>query len=172
MITNEIKTDDNDIFNQPRLNSGLNVLTILTFIGCGIQFLGSLFGYFSAKTNYENKDQVISKMTSGEMPSFAKKMMPDPAIFEKMVTQSYLHRVPIIIIGLVSFALCLYGAIQMRKLKKQGFTFYVVGEILPFFSMAIFLGAFSMTGMWFYVSIAIALFFILMYAAQRKNMPY
>ena len=170
MSTTEIKTDDNDIFNQPKLNSGLNVLTILTFIGCGIQLLASLFGYFSAKTNYENKDEVLRKMSSGDMPSFAKKMIPDPAIYEKMVTQSYLNRFPIIIISLVSIALCFYGALQMRKLKKQGFTFYAVGEILPFFSTAFFLGSFSLSGVWFYISIAIALFFILMYAGQRKNM--
>lgn len=172
MNTTEIKTDDNDIFNQPRLSSGLNVLTILTFIGSGIQLLGSLFGYFSAKTNFENKDEMLSKMSAGNMPSFAKKMMPDPAIYEKLVTQSYLNRTPIILISLVAVALCFYGALQMRKLKKQGFTFYLIGEILPFFSMAFFLGTFSMAGMWFYISVVLSLFFILMYAAQRKSMVY
>ena len=35
------------------------------------------------------------------------------------------------VIGLLAALICLYGVIQMWKLKKKGFYFYLVGEITP-----------------------------------------
>ena len=115
METTQIRSDDNDIFNKPRLSSGLNVLTILTFIGCGWQLISSLISFIFAKSNYDKKDEFISKMTSGDMPSFAKKMMPDPVLYDKLISQTYHNRVQILIVSLVATALCFYGALQMRK---------------------------------------------------------
>jgi hypothetical protein len=63
-------TDPNDLleFNdaqKPALPGSLNVLTILTFIGCALGFCGGIWQYFRAEKGYndlvkaqENIDQV------------------------------------------------------------------------------------------------------------------
>jgi hypothetical protein len=159
-------------FERPKLTGTLNVLTILTFIGCAIQLLSTLWSYINAQKSYDEKDKVIEQMKSGEIPGWAKSMMGDPDQFNQLITRSYENRLPILILGLVSVFLCFYGALQMRKLKKQGYIFYVIGELLPFVTMIAFIGAFSLTGFGFYISAGIALLFILLYTTQRKNLVY
>ena len=161
-----------DEMEQPKLTTTLNVLTILTFIGCVIQLIASLLAYFGAKQAYEQKDETIRKMNSAEMPDIARKMIGDPAVFEKMVTQQYNNRIPILIVALVSTALCFYGALEMRRLKKQGYTFYLAGQILPFIGMVIFLGTMSFSGIGFYISAAVALLFIILYTTQKDKLVY
>lgn len=157
-------------FGKPAMPTAINVLTILTFIGSGIQLLGVIFSFLNAKKSYEEKDKVMAQMNSAEMPAFAKAMMPDPANFEEMVTKSFENRFPILILGLVATALCVYGAIQMRQLKKQGYTFYLAGQILPFLSTVLFLGTFMFSGVGFAFGIGITVLFILLYTINRKHL--
>ena len=159
-------------FDNPKLPTGLNVLTILTFIGCALQLLGIVFGFVGAKKNYEEKDKVMAQLTSGEMPGWAKSFMPDMKNYEEMVTKSYENKLPIFVLGLVAVALCFYGALQMRKLKKQGFTFYVIGQVLPIATSALFLGMFAFSGIGFGIGIGLTVLFILLYLTQRKHMVY
>ncbi|MEO5943355.1 MAG: hypothetical protein ABIP30_16810 [Ferruginibacter sp.] len=165
-------TLDNGDFNQPKMSGTLNVITILSIIGCILQFLASTWAFFSSKTSFENKDKVMEQMSSGKMPSWAKSMMPDMTHFEEMVTKSYENRLPILILSIVAVALCFYGVLQMRKLKKQGFLFYVIGEILPFLTGAFFIGTFTLTGTYAVVGFVIAAFFLILYSTQRKNLVY
>lgn len=156
----------------PKLTSTLNVLTILTFIGCALQFISAFFAFTTAKSNYENREEVIQQMQSDEVPGFLKGMMGTPEEYTEIVTKSLENRIPILLISLLSVFLCFYGALQMRKLKKQGYTFYVVGQILPFISIIVFLGtsiAFSGGTLFSFV---IALIFILLYTTQRKHLVY
>jgi hypothetical protein len=171
---NEEKTTDvlNFDENNPKLPTGLNVLTILTFIGCVIQLLLSLWGFISAKKSYDNLDKLTAQMNSENMPGWVKSMMGDPEKMIKMVTKSYENRIPIVLLSLVAITLCFVGALQMRKLKKQGFLFYTIGEILPFLTQILFIGAFALAGATTYISIAITLLFIFLYAMQRKNLVY
>ena len=157
---------------KPKLSSGLNVLTILTIIWCVIQALLSVWGYFSAQTTFEGRDKILEQMNSGTLPAWAKAMMGDVGHFEEMITKSYENRLPIMLLSLVAVGLCFMGALQMRKLKKQGFLFYTIGELLPFLTLYFFIGAFAFSGIGFMVSICIAVLFILMYALQRKNLVY
>jgi tryptophan-rich sensory protein len=106
------------------------------------------------------------------MPDIAKKMMGDPEQYLMMITKSFENRIPILVITLVAAALCIYGAMQMRQLKKQGFLIYVVGEILPIISTALFIGVFMFTGINMIIAMAIALLFIIMYAVNRKHLIY
>ena len=159
-------------FDKPKLPTGLNVLTILTFIGCALQLLGVVTGFTGAKKNYEQKDEVMSKLTSGEMPGWAKSLMPDMKNYEEMVTKSYENKLPLFILGLVAVSLCFYGALQMRKLKKQGFTFYLIGQLLPFVTSALFLGMFAFSGMAFTIGVGFTILFILLYFTQRKHLIY
>ena len=51
----DYSNQNTDLFNeQPKPLSGtLNVLTILTFIGCGLAYLGTLYNWYQA-SNYES----------------------------------------------------------------------------------------------------------------------
>ncbi len=159
-----------DAPSKTALPGGLNVLTILTFIWCAIQFGSSVWSFFSAKTSFENKDKVLEQMNSDAMPKWAKSMMGNPAHFEQIVTKSYENRIPIVLLSLVAVALCFIGALQMRKLKKQGFILYAIGELLPFLTLLLFIGAFSFSGVGFYVIAFFALLFIFLYYLQQKNL--
>ncbi len=169
--------DTTDVLNfeenaKPKLPQGLNVLTILTFIGCAIQLLFSLWGFISAKKSYENLDKLTEQLNSDSMPGWVKSMMGDPETMVKMVTKSYENRLPIVLLSVVAIVLCFYGALQMRKLKKQGFLFYAIGELLPFLTQLLFIGAFAFSGFAMYFAIAIALLFLLLYSMQRKHLIY
>jgi hypothetical protein len=161
-----------DEHNKPKLPSGLNVLTILTFIGCAIQVLGSLWSFFTARSSYEKLDQLSQQMNSENMPGWAKSLMGDPENMVKMITKSYENRIPIVLLSLVAVTLCFYGALQMRQLKKQGFLFYTIGELLPFLTQFLFIGAFAFSGFAMYFGSAIALLFIFLYTMQRKHLIY
>lgn len=159
-------------FNKPLLPGGLNVLTILTFIGSGIQLLFSLFGFFNAEKSYLEKDKVMAQMSSAEMPGWAKSMMPNMEHYEEMITNSYENRLPILVLSIVAAGLCIYGAMQMRALKKQGYLFYVIGQLLPFATSALFIGTFAFAGTAFMVITAITLLFIVLYTLHRKYLIY
>jgi len=158
--------------SKPKLPSGLNVLTILTFVWCAVQLLTSLWGFISAKKSYDGIDKLTEQMNSENMPGWAKSMMGDPETMVKMITRSYENRIPILLMSLVAVALCFYGALQMRQLKKQGFLFYTIGELLPFLTQFLFIGAFAFAGFMMYFFIALGLLFIALYAMQRKHMVY
>ena len=78
-------------------------------------------------------------------------------------------RVPILLIALIGYFLCFYGALQMRKLKKMGFSLYVLGDIVPF-ATYIFIGTDTLTGSLaaFVVGVGILVVFIILYATQLK----
>ena len=167
--TDVLNYDEN---NKPKLPTGLNVLTILTFIGCAILALVSLFGFFSAKKSYENIDKTMAQMNSDSMPGWVKSLMGDPENMVATITKSFENRIPILLLSLVAIALCFYGALQMRQLKKQGYLFYIIGELLPFVTQILFIGAFSLMGVGAYIGIGIAVLFILLYTMQRKHLVY
>ncbi len=161
VLTNQVDYDN-------KLPSGLNVLTILTIIWAVFSLGSSVWGFFSAEKSYKEKDKTIEMLNSGKMPSAMKSFMPSAENFDAMVTKSYENRIPLLIFGLVATGLCFWGALEMRKRKKQGFLFYVIGSILPFISTALLIGFFSITGAGSIFFIVLTLMFIGLYAMQRK----
>ncbi len=159
-------------FDRPSLPSGLNVLTILTFIGSGIQILFAIFGFLRAQSQYDEKDKVLESINSGEMPGWVKSIMPDPTHYEVMLTKNLENKIPLLLLGLVAISLCIYGAVQMRRLKKSGFTLYLIGQLLPFVTTALFVGLFMFTGLMFIFWSSITVLFILLYLTQRKHLVY
>jgi hypothetical protein len=151
---------------KPKLPTGLNVLTILTFIGCGLGFLSSAWNFINAKSGLDKMEEMINSGKVDELPGFMKGMF-SPEMLE-MARKGYENRVPIFLITTVGIVLCLIGAIQMRKLKAQGYGLYVLGELIPFVPYIIFMGMKSMTGVQGLIGICIALLFIILYTAQRK----
>ena len=159
-------------FDKPKLPTGLNVLTIFSIIGCVIQLLFSVFGFFSAQKSYDDRFKNLEQMNNPDMPKFFKNLMGKPEDFLAMATKNYENRLPILLLSLVAIGLCFYGVLQMRKLKKQGFLFYTIGELLPFLTMILFLGTVALSGFAVIFSLSIAALFILLYAVNRKYLVY
>lgn len=157
-LTNEEK--------EKKLPEMLNVLTILTFVGCGIAFISSIWAYYSAAKSYDDIQRLQSKME--DAPAIAKSFM-GPNMVE-MARKSLENRLPILLLGLVAAALCLYGAIQMRQKKKAGFTAYVIGELLPLVATFIFIGFGAFGGISIGFAILFPLVFVILYATQLKHL--
>ena len=174
MSTNNTTTDllGNDPADKPKLTQGLNVLTILTIIGCVLQLVTSIWSFSKAQANFDKKDQIIEQMNAGTMPSWVRSLMGDPDKMIAIMTKSYENRLPILLMSLATIVLCFVGALQMRKLKKQGFMLYIIGELLPFLTTVLFIGTFALSGFGFYIGCGFALLFILLYSLQRKNLVY
>ncbi len=152
---------------KPALPSGLNVLTILTFIGSGLGFIGALWTYFNAEKSYKNVVDAQSKMT--EAPAWAKNLM-GPDMLE-LSRKSMENKLPIMLLTIVGVALCLYGALEMRKLKKQGFILWLVGEVLPVVGGILFIGAGMFKG-FALIGIVFPIIFIILYLMQKKHLIY
>ena len=151
-----------------KLPSGLNVLTILTFIGCTFQLCVDLYSYFSAKKSFDDLDKIKERINSGEMPSWVRAMMGDPDNLVLIVTKRLENRVPLLLLSLTAIALCFWGALQMRILKKQGYLVYLIGELLPFLTVYLFIGTVTFSGPFFYIGLGFVGLFILLYTLQRK----
>jgi uncharacterized membrane protein (DUF2068 family) len=147
---------------KPKLPTGLNVLTILTFIGCAWELYSNVKNFAGGKKALEELEKAQDKLA--EAPAWARKLA-GPEV-QEMMLQALNNKVPLLIIGLVAVALCFYGALQMRKLKKEGYILWLVGELLPFVSSAIFIPALFKT-MFIYFSF-IPLIFVILYTMQRK----
>lgn len=167
-MTNQ--TNDMLQFNEgeaPKLPSSLNVLTILTFIGCAVGAISSIFSFMTAEKSY--KDIVANQDKMENAPAFVKKMM-GPEMVE-MARKAAENKMVILIIGLAGIALCLWGAIEMRKLKKQGFILWVAGEFLPIIATGIVLG-FGIFAGFAAIGLLVPIVFLILYGVNRKHLVY
>ncbi|MEP6726883.1 MAG: hypothetical protein ABJC98_13780, partial [Bacteroidota bacterium] len=117
------------VIETKSLPSGLNVLTILTFVGSAIGLLGTLYNFTNAKKGLDQMEAAINSPEYENMPALAKKFMSPEAL--EVARKSYENRIPLTLIGLIGIALCVYGAVQMRKRKMQGYYLWLTGELLP-----------------------------------------
>jgi hypothetical protein len=162
---NQPANTENWLEEPKKLPSMLNVLTILTLVWNPISILFSIYGFFSAQSNYDKMVQAQDKMD--QMPDFVKNMMgSDPVGAARKALD---NRVPVLLLGLAGAILCLYGAIQMRKLKKTGFSIYVIGDIVPFGSI-IFVGTGAISGFSAIIGLGLTALFLILYATQLKYM--
>lgn len=158
-------TQDEHILEEPhKMPQTISVLSILTFIGSGLTILSQVYYFAAAKKIYDTAMAGQEKLD--QAPAWAKSLQgPDPV---GVIQRSYDNRVPITLLTIVAATLCIVGAIQMRKLKKSGFSIYLVGELLPIVTSAIFIGTAAMSGIAFYFGLVIYAVFIILYATQLK----
>ncbi len=152
--------------NERKLPSLLNVLTILTMIGCAIELF---FGSLNLVNGKKNLDQLEEMQASGDLdkvPEFMQSMVGPEAI--ERARLAYENRIPMFVILLVGLALCFYGALQMRKLKKNGYYMWLIGELLPIVGSFIFLGTIFVGSMSFMLLLPVL--FIILYSTQLKYM--
>ena len=161
-----LNLEDKDLKKLPQ---GLNVLTILTYIGCALGAISAIWNFISASTAYKAYEQLNKTMDGLKTDNSTVNSMLSGAT--EMVKKAYDNRMMIMIFALVGIALCFYGAMQMRNLKKQGYLIYVVGEILPIISFAVFIGFGSLFGgVAMIFSTLFAAVFIILYTLQRKHL--
>jgi hypothetical protein len=158
-----LNLEANDIKKLPQ---GLNVLTILTYIGCALGAISAIWNYISASAAYK-----IYEAGGGldSLKTENKELNSVLSGANEMVKKAYDNRLMIMLFALAGIALCFYGAMQMRNLKKQGYLIYVVGELLPVVSFAVFIGFGNLFGgIAMIFSTLFAAIFIILYTLQRK----
>jgi hypothetical protein len=163
---NNKQTDDNWLGEHgKKLPTTLNVLTILTFIANGFGFVWSFVTFARAHANYDTVVKAQEKLD--QAPDWARKLAgPHPVETAQAMLD---NRLPILIITLLSTALCFFGALQMRKLKKTGFSLYILGDIVGY-ATGIFIGFDTFATIGVAIAIAITILFVILYAAQLKYM--
>ena len=162
------ETNPNDSLNEfdkGKLPSSLNVLTILTIVGSVLGLLSSCYSFFTAKKSYDSMKEMMDSGKLDDAPKWAKGMMT-PEMLE-MTKKAAENKLPILILSLVALSLCLYGAIEMRKLKKQGYMYWLIGELLPFITTMIFMGVAAFSGFGLLMAL-IPVVFIILYTVNRK----
>ncbi len=149
---------------KPKLPSGLNVLTILTFVGSGIGLLFALLMPFLNKFLLGMMDK--AKSSGAEMST---KQLEDMEKGKAVMELTQANLIPLMVVGFIGIALCVIGAIMMRKLKKDGYLIYVGGELLPVIGGFIILGTAQFTGVFSVImGVGLPLLFVVLYTMQRK----
>jgi hypothetical protein len=148
-------------------SSGLNTITILTIIASIWGIISSVWGYFKADKSYEDLKKMLQSADYENSPSFVKNL-----INEKTVTMAQTladNKLPIMITGLLGSILCLYGAIEMRKLKSQGYMIWMIGELIPIAALFLLVGASAFNGLSL-ISILFPFIFIILYSIYKKEL--
>jgi hypothetical protein len=99
----------------------------------------------------------------GDNAGFGRKFLDDSL---EMAQVGFDNKTLLLAVNLVCIALCLVGAIQMRKLKKSGFFIYTIGELAPVFLLAGLLS--SLSNINFLFSVFFAFLFVILYVTQLK----
>ena len=149
---------------KPKIPSGLNVLTILTFIGCGLFGLLTLLMPVIYKFLLNIMDKAAS---SGK--EFSEKELADMEKGRAAIELVTNNMIPTMIIGMIGIVLCFVGALWMRKLKKDGYWLYIAGQLLPLIAGFFILGSKQYTGVSSYIfGRGIPVLFAILYTTQRK----
>jgi len=162
-MENSYQTNDVLTEHRPKELPGmLNVLTILTFIGCGISYIFSIWGYVSSTAEKLAEAQEKRAQLS-DNSGFAAKLLDDSINAARV---SYDYKTLLLITNLIFITLCLIGALQMRKLKRSGYFIYLIGELAPVFLLAGLLS--SPTNISLMFSLFFAVLFVILYSTQLK----
>ena len=147
-----------------KLPTGLNVLTILTFIGCAVFGLITLLMPMIKKWLLGFMDKALSSGQELSTKELAKIEEGRAAI--ELAQQ---NMIPLISIGMIGILLCFIGALWMRKLKKDGYWMYVAGEIAPIIAGVFIMGTGQYTSIWSVIfGVGVQLLFVILYTMQRK----
>jgi hypothetical protein len=160
-ISESLNYDENI---KPKLPGGLNVLTILTFIGCII--LGILTLLTPVIYNFF-KGFMDKAINSGA--ELSDKQLADIEKGRALMELQHQNMIPLMIIGMAGIILCFVGALWMRKYKKDGYWMYVAGEIAPVIGTFLLMGTAQFTGVFsVIIGIGLPVLFVVLYTMQRK----
>jgi uncharacterized protein YacL len=150
----------------------LKVLCILTFIGCALTFVLTIWGYIGADKAPEQMRESIEKLSSGASSETMEAILNNSL---EMAEKQKEYKLIFAAVGIVCVVLCAYGASRMWKLKKEGYYIYLIGEIVPILLSLILLGKYLFANKWTAISSVIMLFvfplaFIIMYTVNAKHL--
>jgi hypothetical protein len=137
----------------------LTVLCILTFIGAGLGILGGIWNLVSLPSQIESLKS-IAEMTRGFGGSLSGDVQSQIDSLEKFGMASAG-------LSLVGSLLCLFGAIKMWKLSKNGFYIYVGGQILAIVGVFLIMGTSWLAGP---LGMIFPIAFIVMYGLNLKHL--
>lgn len=161
--TNDLLQDE----HPKKLPGMLNVLTILTFIGSGLAYLGSIWQLVSNNDPDKQTEKIREAMDKMSSDSLFYKWMEGSV---EVIRKSYDNRYFLLITTLLFTTLCLIGALRMRKLQKSGYFLYLVGELAPLVVIVALFG----TGFAAMVQLGIggifAILFVILYSTQLKHL--
>ncbi len=160
--------DLNSPFEVPtKPSSVLNTLSILTIIGSVISVLQSVYTFFSIDKSYGEMKKLMDSDGLKDAPGFVQNLVNKDTLLQ---LESAMHnKIPILILSVFGAILCLSGAIEMRKLKAHGYTFWLCGEILPILSTIIFVGVNAFAGISL-LGLFFPVLFIVLYSVYRKEL--
>lgn len=150
-------------FETHALPRGLNVLTILTFIGSAIGAIFTLATPWLMKFSLNMMNKAAESGTD-----LTPKQSADMEVSKRAIELTQANIVPLLAIGMVGIVLCFVGALMMRKLKKDGFWIYVAGQVLPIIGSLVLMGMAQFTGVTSYIMFLIPIVFVVLYSMQRK----
>ena len=162
MPDTDTKTDAAGTSPRLQIPSLLNILTILTLVGCSIGILSSFWAYRSAKERYD--DALGLQIPEGQFNIYPRKAL---GRYAEMERRSYENRIAILLVSLTGIAFCAYGAFQMRRLKKRGFYLWMTGESLPILGTLFLVGGGAMGGVSIFLLLLIPAIFFFLYSSQR-----
>jgi hypothetical protein len=149
---------------QNQLPIGLNILTVLSFIGNPLKLIFGIIGFFTACKYLESLDKMDELRDTGfgkYIPEIGAKEM---RIFELNCQ----HRVTVLIVTIFSVVLCIVGAILLRQRKQLGLFMFGIGALLyPVVKLT--LGIMDTSSIKTIVmSFGFPIIFIILYATQWK----
>jgi hypothetical protein len=155
---------------QPQKATGLlNVLTILTIVGSLLGLLQAPWAFLTAEDNLQRTQEMMQSKDLENAPAFVKNMFNEDML--KMAQLTVQHKWTILILGVVGSLLCLVGAIQMRKLKRQGFTLWIAGEWLPILASVFLIGLGSFGAM-MVIGYLVPLVMTILYLTCRNQLQH
>jgi len=155
-------TDFLDDLTAKKIPSGINTLTILTYIGCGFGLISSIASPFLMTYSKQMMDKALTQ------DGLSDKQIATLEKSKEALEITHQYIIPLVIIGIIGIVLCFVGALMMRKLKKDGYWLYVAGELLPVIATVILLGQYAYIDWKSAFSYALPALFIILYSTQRK----
>jgi len=145
----------------------IKTLTILTFIGSSIGILGGVWTYMKSAENLAKMQDLMNSADFDKLPEYVKRMYSQDTI--DFMIKMDANKLPIFILNFIGCCLCIYGAIEMRKLKMSGFYTYIMGSFLPLVGMILFMGKSYLKGGYnVYFGLGVTSLFIILYGFQTK----
>jgi hypothetical protein len=144
----------------------LNVLTILTLINSAFGFAVAVLGFVLAPLTY--RSAIDNQSRFDRLPELFRNLLGSNHIERARVALE--NRVPILLLSLVAMTLLLFGALQMRKLKRRGFYLYLLGDLVPVVNLIAFIKPNPFIWALVAFTATISLTFIILYSTQLKYM--
>ncbi len=161
-MENILYTENQPTEAAPKRPQFLTVLCILTWIGSALAFISAIYTFFTVQASaamFENMNMSGATDPTGMMGGM-----------QEAMRLAVVNRVPNLLVATICSLLCIFGAMQMWKLKKTGYFIYIAGEIIPPIAAFVLGGGGMLGSMGAAVALIIAIIWIVLYGLNVKHM--